>query len=227
MCTETLPEFIAHHTVEKLCLPCKLVLPVKECPPALKSDPLKKMKSGKNSATQNNNLEQTDTVNTLSKPEEKDSAAEEKISNQPLTADPLDVGQEIHKDTTYSCREMLNEAEGFICPYCLVGFAISSKLQGHFVEMHSGQGVLDEIDYSNEEEEVSIEHINYITVLFNYQYNQSRQNLILIFDGMHLVYFVIWACMGGKNLPACVFCMLHACMPGFYLELESLGGSYH
>ena len=24
---ETLPEFIAHHTVEKLCLPCKLVLP--------------------------------------------------------------------------------------------------------------------------------------------------------------------------------------------------------
>ena len=25
--TETLPEFIAHHTVEKLCLPCKLVLP--------------------------------------------------------------------------------------------------------------------------------------------------------------------------------------------------------
>ena len=24
---ETLPEFIAHHTVEMLCLPCKLVLP--------------------------------------------------------------------------------------------------------------------------------------------------------------------------------------------------------
>ena len=25
--TESLAEFIAHHTVEKLCLPCKLVLP--------------------------------------------------------------------------------------------------------------------------------------------------------------------------------------------------------
>ena len=24
---EALPEFVAHHTVEKLCLPCKLVLP--------------------------------------------------------------------------------------------------------------------------------------------------------------------------------------------------------
>lgn len=31
MCIETLPEFIAYHTVEKLCLPCKLVLPL---PPA-------------------------------------------------------------------------------------------------------------------------------------------------------------------------------------------------
>ena len=28
--------------------------------------------------------------------------------------------------------------EGFICPYCLVGFASSGKLQSHFVEMHSG-----------------------------------------------------------------------------------------
>lgn len=28
--------------------------------------------------------------------------------------------------------------EGFICPYCLVGFATSGKLQSHFVEMHSG-----------------------------------------------------------------------------------------
>ena len=24
---EALPDFVAHHTVEKLCLPCKLVLP--------------------------------------------------------------------------------------------------------------------------------------------------------------------------------------------------------
>ena len=30
MNTESLPEFIAHHTVERLCLPCKLVLPVKD-----------------------------------------------------------------------------------------------------------------------------------------------------------------------------------------------------
>lgn len=28
--------------------------------------------------------------------------------------------------------------EGFICPYCLVGFGSSGKLQSHFVEMHSG-----------------------------------------------------------------------------------------
>ena len=28
--------------------------------------------------------------------------------------------------------------EGFICPYCLVGFLTSAKLQSHFVEIHSG-----------------------------------------------------------------------------------------
>lgn len=50
---------------------------------------------------------------------------------------------------------MATEAEGFICPYCLVGFGTSGKLQGHFVEMHSGQGALDELDYINGEEEVS------------------------------------------------------------------------
>ena len=49
---------------------------------------------------------------------------------------------------------MSTETEGFICPYCLVGFGTSSKLQGHFVEMHSGQGSLDELDYVNGEEEV-------------------------------------------------------------------------
>lgn len=27
--------------------------------------------------------------------------------------------------------------EGFICPYCLVRFATSGKLQAHFVDMHS------------------------------------------------------------------------------------------
>ena len=43
MCIETLPEFIAYHTLEKLCLPCKLVLPVGEFLPAQnKSDALKK-----------------------------------------------------------------------------------------------------------------------------------------------------------------------------------------
>lgn len=38
--------------------------------------------------------------------------------------------------------------EGFICPYCLVGFATSGKLQSHFVEMHSGNeaGVCSEGD---------------------------------------------------------------------------------
>lgn len=32
---------------------------------------------------------------------------------------------------------MASEAEGFICPYCLIGFATSGKLQGHFVDLHS------------------------------------------------------------------------------------------
>ena len=53
-----------------------------------------------------------------------------------------------------------NEAEGFICPYCLVGFGTSGKLQGHFVEMHSGQGALDDIDYINGEEEVRMKVIH-------------------------------------------------------------------
>ena len=51
---------------------------------------------------------------------------------------------------------MSAETEGFICPYCLVGFGTSSKLQGHFVEMHSGQGSLDEVDSLNGEEEVCV-----------------------------------------------------------------------
>ena len=31
-------------------------------------------------------------------------------------------------------------AEGFICPYCLVSFASSSKLQAHFIDFHSNEG---------------------------------------------------------------------------------------
>ena len=41
---------------------------------------------------------------------------------------------------------MASETEGFICPYCLVGFASSGKLQSHFVDMHSGQGQVDDYD---------------------------------------------------------------------------------
>ena len=41
---------------------------------------------------------------------------------------------------------MASEAEGFICPYCLVTFANPSKLQTHFVEMHSGQGQVDDLE---------------------------------------------------------------------------------
>lgn len=37
------------------------------------------------------------------------------------------------------CVSMSVVEEGFICPYCLVGFATSGKLQSHFVEMHSGK----------------------------------------------------------------------------------------
>ena len=39
-----------------------------------------------------------------------------------------------------------SEAEGFICPYCLVGFVSSGKLQSHFVDIHSGQGQVDDYD---------------------------------------------------------------------------------
>ena len=89
-----------------------------------------------------------------------------KLDSQPLTSTvlPSGAGRDTHQQqkeklTAVSCvdserAEMSNEAEGFICPYCLVGFATSSKLQGHFVEMHSGQSALDEVDYSNGEEEV-------------------------------------------------------------------------
>ena len=45
--------------------------------------------------------------------------------------------------------------EGFICPYCLVGFVSASKLQSHFLDMHSGQGFVDEPD-SPEEVEVCV-----------------------------------------------------------------------
>ena len=37
--TETLPEFIGHHTVMKLCLPCKLVLPVRKCGTPTQNEP--------------------------------------------------------------------------------------------------------------------------------------------------------------------------------------------
>lgn len=33
--------------------------------------------------------------------------------------------------------DIVDGAEGFICPYCLVNFATSSKLQQHFLEFHS------------------------------------------------------------------------------------------
>lgn len=31
-------------------------------------------------------------------------------------------------------------AEGFICPYCLVSFNSSNKLQAHFIDFHSDEG---------------------------------------------------------------------------------------
>ena len=34
--------------------------------------------------------------------------------------------------------DIVDGAEGFICPYCLVNFASSAKLQQHFLEFHSG-----------------------------------------------------------------------------------------
>lgn len=51
------------------------------------------------------------------------------------------------------------EYEGFICPYCLVGFGSQGQLQSHFLDMHSGQGQVDHDDYDvveYVEEEVSV-----------------------------------------------------------------------
>lgn len=45
----------------------------------------------------------------------------------------------------------MSECEGFICPYCLVGFATSGKLQNHFVDMHSGQDQAMADDYEEVE----------------------------------------------------------------------------
>jgi len=33
--------------------------------------------------------------------------------------------------------DIIDGTEGFICPYCLVNFASSAKLQQHFLEFHS------------------------------------------------------------------------------------------
>jgi len=41
----------------------------------------------------------------------------------------------------------MSECEGFICPYCLVSFSHQTQLEQHFVEMHSGQGVVEQDDY--------------------------------------------------------------------------------
>ena len=44
--------------------------------------------------------------------------------------------------------EMTSEAteEGFICPYCLVAFPTSDKLQCHFIDFHSEKDVGDMVD---------------------------------------------------------------------------------
>ena len=88
ICIETLPEFIAYHTLEKLCLPCKLVLPVGEFLPAQnKSDALKKDSDiqrklkGKEamSSSSHNNLRRSQSEDImLRRPEKNDSAAEGK-----------------------------------------------------------------------------------------------------------------------------------------------------
>ncbi len=52
---------------------------------------------------------------------------------------------------------MSAECEGFICPYCLVAFGTTANLQHHFMDMHSGQGQMDDYDVVEfVEEEVSV-----------------------------------------------------------------------
>ncbi len=50
---------------------------------------------------------------------------------------------------------MASEAEGFICPYCLIGFATSGKLQSHFVDLHSEATEPEQEEEWEEEEEVT------------------------------------------------------------------------
>ena len=42
--------------------------------------------------------------------------------------------------------DIADGTEGFICPYCLVNFASSAKLQQHFLEFHSEGEELEEIE---------------------------------------------------------------------------------
>ena len=58
---------------------------------------------------------------------------------------------------------MASEAEGFICPYCLVGFATSGKLQSHFVDLHSETSEQEEEWEDTEDDEVSERLLLYST----------------------------------------------------------------
>lgn len=44
-------------------------------------------------------------------------------------------------------------AEGFICPYCLVSFNSSNKLQAHFIDFHSEEGSDAAVIFDSEEEQ--------------------------------------------------------------------------
>ncbi len=46
---------------------------------------------------------------------------------------------------------MASETEGFICPYCLIGFASGGKLQAHFVDLHSEEATEPEPPLGEEE----------------------------------------------------------------------------
>ena len=58
-------------------------------------------------------------------------------------------------------------AEGFICPYCLVSFASSNKLQAHFIDFHSNEG--GDAAFI-QESEPSIEEVSQVYYSYVYSY---------------------------------------------------------
>ena len=84
--------------------------------------------------------------------------------------------------------DLTDSVEGFICPYCLVNFASSTKLQHHFLEFHSESSEQEDEEecgiYRRMDEEVSSKQIVQARVLnkiVNNVRKVKRENFYLNF----------------------------------------------